>query len=70
MASDKTRALLAFVKVLVSLAAGYAISTIWIDTRGFADEVYVPFAPYVAGLIVAVMVFLLLSKLNKGSGDG
>lgn len=66
MGSDKTKALMAFVKLLVSLAAGYGILTIWTETRAGLDEWYVP---YGAGLIVAVMVFLLLSKLNKGSGD-
>jgi prepilin signal peptidase PulO-like enzyme (type II secretory pathway) len=68
MGSDKARAAIAFVKVVVALVAGYGISWIWIDTRGFQDEVYVPFAPYLAGLVVAVMVYLLLTKLSKGSG--
>lgn len=67
MASDKTRAAIAFVKVLVALVAGYAIFTIWADTRGYEDNL-VPYGPYVAGLIVTVMVFLLLTKLSKGSG--
>jgi hypothetical protein len=33
------------------------------------DDAIVPYAAYIAGIIVAVMVFLLLSKLNKGSGS-
>lgn len=66
MASDKTRAALAFAKLLVSLAAGYIIHTVWIETRGDIDEFFIPYA---AGGVVAVMVFVLLSKLNKGSGD-
>ena len=67
MASDKTRAALAFAKLLVSLAAGYIIYTVWIDARGGMDEFFIPYA---AGAVVAVMVFVLISKLNKGSGDG
>jgi len=63
MGSDKTRALVAFAKVAVALAAGYALATVWMETR-VDDEIYIPYA---AGLVVAVMVFLLLSKLNKGS---
>ena len=68
MASDKTRAALAFVKVLIALGAGYAIFSIWVETRGY-DDPLIPYGPYVAGVIVTVMVFLLLSKLSKGSGN-
>ena len=66
MASDKTRAVLGFAKVLVALAAGYAIYYVWMMNRPGLDDWYVP---YGAGLVAAVMVFVLLSKLNKGSGD-
>jgi high-affinity Fe2+/Pb2+ permease len=64
MASDKMRALIGFVKILVALAVGYGIAWVWNDTRGGIDELWVP---YGAGLISAVMVFLLLSKLNKSA---
>jgi len=66
MASDKMRAVVSFAKVLVALGAGYAIAYVWNDTRAGIDEIWVPYA---AGLISAVMVFVLLSRLNKGSGD-
>ena len=74
MASDKTKALFVIAKLAVALAVGYGIATIWASTRDASlDEQYVgqmfgvnP-VPYIAGLIAAVMVFLLLSKLNKGS---
>jgi hypothetical protein len=66
MASDKMRALISFAKILVALAVGYGIAYVWNDTRGSIDEIWVPYA---AGLISAVMVFVLLSRLNKGSGD-
>jgi len=39
---------------------------VWNDTRGAIDDTWVPYA---AGLVCAVMVFALLSRLNKGSGD-
>ena len=66
MASDKMRALISFAKILVALGVGYAIAWVWNDTRAGLDDVWVPYA---AGLVAAVMVFILLSKLNKGSGD-
>jgi len=66
MASDKMRALVGFAKLLVALAVGYGIAYVWNDTRGAIDDVWVPYA---AGLLSAVMVFVLLSRLNKGSGD-
>ncbi len=66
MGSDKTRALLSFVKILVALVAGYAVYTLWSDTRAGLDEYWVPYA---AGLVVAAMVFFLLTKMSKGSGD-
>jgi len=66
MASDKMRALVSFAKILLALAVGYGIAYVWNDTRGGIDEIWVPYA---AGLVSAVMVFVLLSRLNKGSGD-
>ncbi len=64
MASDKTKALIAIAKIGVALAVGYGIAFIWADTRGMMDEWYIPYA---AGAVAAVMVFVLLSKLNKGA---
>jgi hypothetical protein len=64
MASDKMRALIGFVKIVVAVAVGYGIAWVWNDTRGSIDELWVPYA---AGLVSAVMVFILLSKLNKGA---
>ncbi len=64
MASDKTRAVIAFAKIVVSLAAGFGIYTVWNETRVGLDEWYVPYA---AGAVVAAMVFFLLSKFNKSS---
>jgi hypothetical protein len=75
MGSDKTRALIAFAKLVIALAAGYAMVTIWSEARAGMDPEYevlgssVPLIPYAAGLVVAVMVFFLLSRLSKGSGD-
>ena len=66
MASDKMRAVLSFAKILLALAVGYGIAYVWNDTRGAIDDTWVPYA---AGLVSAVMVFALLSRLNKGSGD-
>lgn len=66
MGSDKMRALLAFAKLAVAVAVGYGIFYVWTDTRADLDEWYVPYA---AWLVTTVMVFVLLSKLNKGSGD-
>lgn len=74
MASDKTKALFAIAKLAVALAVGYGIASIWASTReAYMDEQFIgpvfgvnP-VPYAAGLIAAVMVFVLLSKLNKGA---
>jgi hypothetical protein len=76
MASDKMRAAVSFAKILVALGIGYAIYYIWGTTRDASlDDAFVPRffdlqpAPYLAGIIAAIMVFVLLSRLNKGSGD-
>jgi predicted Co/Zn/Cd cation transporter (cation efflux family) len=66
MGSDKTRAILGFAKLALALVVGYAIAWVWAENRVGLDEWYVPYA---AGAVAAVMVFILLSKLNKGSGD-
>jgi prepilin signal peptidase PulO-like enzyme (type II secretory pathway) len=73
MGSDKTRALLGFAKLLLAVVVGYAIAFVWSSTRGEADVAWfgdnAPYVPYAAGLVAALMVFVLLSKLSKGSGD-
>ena len=66
MASDRMRAVIGFAKLLLALAVGYGIAYVWNDTRAGLDEWYIPYA---AGLISAIMVFALMSKLNRGGGD-
>ena len=67
MGSDKTRALLGFAKLLVAAVAGYGMYYVWMTERGNLENDFIPYAPYVAGIVAALMVFLLLSKLNKGA---
>ncbi|MCX8197818.1 MAG: hypothetical protein N3F07_01310 [Candidatus Micrarchaeota archaeon] len=75
MGSDKTKALISFAKIAVAIGAGYAMVTIWSEARAGMDPEYeilgnsVPLIPYAAGLVVAVMVFFLLSKMSKSGGD-
>ncbi len=64
--SDKGRALIAFAKLLVALAAGGFLTYMWLDIRGEIDEWYIP---YGAGLVVAVMVYVLLTRLSKSGPD-
>ncbi|MEM4347970.1 MAG: hypothetical protein QXN37_00140 [Candidatus Anstonellaceae archaeon] len=64
MGSDKTKAAIGIAKALLSFVVGYLIWWQWTENVTFFEEEY---APYLAGLIAAVMVFILLSKLNKGS---
>ncbi|MCX8195438.1 MAG: hypothetical protein N3G22_05045 [Candidatus Micrarchaeota archaeon] len=64
--SDKSRALIAFAKLVVALAAGALLANIWIEARGYADEWYVP---YGAGILVAAVIYLLLTRLSKSSAD-
>lgn len=67
MASDKMRALISFAKISVSAVAGFGIYFLWMENR--TGEVFPVlgewYLPYVAGIIVAAMVYLLLTKLNK-----
>ena len=74
MGSDKTRALMAFAKIAIAVVVGYGIFYMWTTARTLDnDDAILPgfgvYLPYAAALICIVMVFLLLSKLNKGSGD-
>ena len=71
MGSDKTRALMSFVKIVIALVAGYAIFYFWNQTGSgrYFDASIADYTPYAAGLIVTVMVYFLLSKMSKGSGD-
>ena len=63
MASDKTRALLSFGRLLVAIAVGYGIYAVWSETRSGLDEWYVPIG---AGAVATIMAFLLISKLKGG----
>jgi|GEM_PF-886117 len=70
MGSNATKAAISFVKIVVALGAGYGIYYFWSETgsQRFFDESIAGYTPYLAGLIVAMMVFLLLTKMSKGSG--
>ena len=66
MADTRMKALISIARILLSLAVGYVIYYFWVTYRATIDEpVYIAIG---AGLVSAVMVFLLLSKL-KGGGD-
>ena len=72
MASDKMRAAVSFAKLLLALAVGYGIYFVWMDNQAYGfDEIMfgVPYIAIGAGLVSAIMVLVLLSRLNKGSGD-
>ena len=64
--SDKSRAAIALAKVIVALVAGSYLGYTWMQLRSGLDEWFVP---YIAGLITAVMVYMLLSRLGKSSAD-
>ena len=64
--SDRSRAAVAIAKVLLSLVAGAFLGYFWLQVRGELDEFWVPYA---AGIITAVMVYVLLSRLGKTSAD-
>lgn len=64
--SDRGRAAIAIAKVIVALIAGCYLGYIWMQLRGGLDEWFVP---YGAGLITAVMVYVLLSRLGKSSAE-
>lgn len=64
--SDRGRAAVAIAKVLVALLAGGYLGYVWLQIRGPMDEWFVP---YVAGLITAVMIYILLSRLGKSSAE-
>lgn len=64
--SDRGRAVIALAKVIVALVAGGYLGYSWMQLRGDLDEWFVP---YIAGLITAVMIYVLLSKLGKSGPD-
>jgi hypothetical protein len=64
--SDKGRAAIAIAKVIIALVAGGYLGYLWLQLRGAIDEFWVP---YVAGLITAFFVYILLIKLGKSSVD-
>ncbi|MFA6213854.1 MAG: hypothetical protein WC717_01100 [Candidatus Micrarchaeia archaeon] len=72
MASDKMRAAFAFAKLALAAVVGYGIYYMWLETHAYMYDEYffsLPYVPVLAGVISLVMVFFLLSRLNKGSGD-
>jgi len=71
MGSDKMKALMYFAKLLVAAAVGYGVYAIWIDVRSETASITgldAGMEAIISGIICTVMVFILLSKLNKG-GD-
>jgi hypothetical protein len=62
--SSKTKALLEIARVAVSIAAGYLVYWKWAEIRVGDPEYY----PLAAGVIVCVMMFVMLKKVNKGEG--
>lgn len=64
--SDRSRAAVAIAKVILALVAGGFLGYTWMQAREGMDEFWVPYA---AGLITAVMIYILLSKLGKSSAD-
>ncbi|VVC01116.1 Uncharacterised protein [uncultured archaeon] len=62
--SDRSRAAIAIAKVIVALLAGGYLGYLWMQLREGMDEFWVPYA---AGLVTAVMIYILLSKLGKSS---
>lgn len=72
MGSSKTKALLSIAKVLIALGFGYAVYYYWaawrINTgKGLMPGETIEWA-YASGIICAVIVYVMLGKINKG-GD-
>ena len=72
MASNKTKALMGIVKFLIALGFGYAVYYYWASWRintghGLMPGETIEWA-YAAGIICAVIVYVMLGKINKG-GD-
>lgn len=65
MAGEHVRALMAAVRVIIGLIAGYGVWWVWTEYRGQMDPWYVPVG---AGIIVVIFMFFLLYKL-KSAGD-
>jgi len=65
MASSSTKALISIGKVASSLVVGYLMYMYWSSVR-VEDPWYYPGG---AAIVCAVMIYFLLNKLNKGSGD-
>lgn len=61
---SKTKALIEIARVLASVGAGYLVYYEWATIRHDPAEY-----PIAAGVVVTVMAYLLLKKLNKGSGS-
>ncbi len=73
--SDRGRAVIAVAKVIVALLAGGYLGYVWLVLRGASgvDEAMFPefgwLIPYIAGIITALMIYLLLSRLGKSSAE-
>jgi hypothetical protein len=72
MASNKTKALMGIAKIVISLGFGYAVYYFWAAWRIATGKGLMPGESiewaYAAGIICAVLVYVLLGKINKG-GD-
>ena len=72
MGSSKTKALLGIAKILIALGFGYGVYYYWASWRiatghGLMPGETIEWA-YAAGIICAVIVYVMLGKINKG-GD-
>lgn len=71
MASDKTKALMSIAKVLISLGFGYGVYYFWASWRIATGKGLMPGESiewaYAAGIICAVLVYVLLGKINKSA---
>ncbi len=72
--ASKTKALLSIAKILISLGFGYAVYYYWASWRintgkGLMPGESIEWA-YAAGIICAVIVYVMLGKINKGGDAG
>lgn len=74
-ADNKIRAVMSVGRVVVSLGVGTLIANQWMTLRH--DEYCLPVIglcretiPIGVAIVCAALVYFLLSKFNKGSGDG
>ncbi len=71
MASNKTKALLSLFKLVIALGFGYGVYYYWYNLRIVPAKALIPGETvewaYGAGIICAVIVYVMLGKINKGS---